>query len=78
MLRFANLLVLVALASGCATFAPLTPGSNSDKGVWVTKTTGFLGLMLSNQEVLYCSAGSTPTCTKAGGDVNPSQTAVPK
>ena len=74
MIRFLKILAFAALASGCATFAPLSPGSNADKGVWVAKSTGLMGLMLSNQEVLYCSAnGSTPTCTKAGGDVAPSQ-----
>lgn len=75
MIRIIKFAALVALVSGCATFSSLTPGSNSDKGVWVAKSTGFMGLMLSNQEVLYCTTGgSTPSCTKAGGDVAPSQT----
>jgi hypothetical protein len=45
----------------------------ADKGVWVSKTTGFLGMQTSNQEVLFCSApsGAAPVCTKAGGDVAP-------
>jgi len=73
-MRWLKLASFAVLASGCATFSPLTPGTNADKGVWVTKTTGLFGLMLSNQEVLYCSAGSAPSCTKAGGDVTPSQT----
>jgi hypothetical protein len=75
MSRCIKLVAFAVLASGCATFAPLTPGSNADKGAWVAKSTGLMGLMLSNQEILYCSqASGTPTCTKAGGDVAPSQT----
>jgi hypothetical protein len=74
MTRFITRLAFAVLASGCATFAPLTPGSNADKGAWVAKSTGFMGLMLSNQDILYCTqSGGTPTCTKAGGDVGPSK-----
>jgi hypothetical protein len=70
MRRIFAVLFLVAIATGCATFSPLTPGSNSDKGVWVSKTTQFFGLQMSDQEVLYCNnANGAPTCTRAGGDV---------
>ena len=73
--RFFVALVLAFAVSGCATFNTLTPGSNSDKGVWVAKSTGFFGLQTSNQEVLFCSnTGGQPVCTKAGGDVAPAKT----
>jgi len=75
MTRWFTILVLVVTSMGCATFSSLTPGSNSDKGVWVAKTTGFLGMQTSNQEVLFCSIqGTAPVCTKAGGDVAPGKT----
>jgi len=70
MLRILAIFALAAAASGCATFGTLTPGSNSDKGVWVSKSTGFFGIQFSDQEVLFCSTGAAPTCTKAGGDVH--------
>jgi hypothetical protein len=73
--RSSIILALALALSGCATFNTLTPGSNSDKGVWVAKATGFFGLQTSNQEVLFCSNSSgAPVCTKAGGDVAPSKT----
>ncbi len=76
MIRWFVVLVLAVVSSGCVTFGSLTPGSNSDKGVWVSKNTGFLGIQVSNQEVLFCSnsQGGSPVCTKAGGDVAPSKT----
>ena len=66
-------LALVA-ASGCATFGSLTPGSDSSHGVWVAKTTSFMGLQLSDQEVLYCQATdpTKPMCYKAKGKVHAS------
>ncbi len=70
MYRMIAVLALAVAASGCATFASLTPGSNSDKGVWVAKTTVFFGLQFSDQEVLYCSTASgSPQCVKSLGDV---------
>lgn len=76
MTRWLVVLVIAVASTGCATFNSLTPGSNSDKGVWVAKTTGFLGMQTSNQEVLFCSTqgGTAPVCTKAGGDVAPGKT----
>jgi hypothetical protein len=76
MTRWFVVLVLAVVSSGCATFGSLTPGSNSDKGVWVAKNTSFLGIQMSNQEVLFCTnpPGGAPSCTKAGGDVAPSKT----
>jgi hypothetical protein len=70
MSRMLAVLALAVAASGCATFSTLTPGSNSDKGVWVAKTTVFFGLQFSDQEVLYCStATGSPQCVKSAGDV---------
>ena len=76
MKRWFVAVVLIVASSGCATFGSLTPGSNSDKGVWVAKTTSFLGIQTSNQEVLFCSnpGGNAPVCTKASGDVAPAKT----
>jgi hypothetical protein len=68
--KLAATLVALTAATGCATFGSLTPGSNSDKGVWVAKTTNFFGIQFSDQEVLYCSTASgAPQCVKAAGDV---------
>jgi len=66
MMRLITVLALV-LASGCAMVQTLTPGSNSDKGVWVAKSTALFGLQTSSQEVYYCSLknGTAPQCTKA-------------
>ncbi len=70
MLRIASLFAIAAALSGCASFGTLTPGSNSDKGVWVSKTTQLFGIQFSDQEVLFCNtSGATPQCTKAAGDV---------
>ena len=68
MRRFLVLVPLV-LACGCATFSSLSPGTDASKGVWVAKTTSILGYQLSDQEVLFCSPGAKPNCTKAEGDV---------
>ena len=74
MSRTIAVIAFAVAASGCATFASMTPGSNSDKGVWVAKTTNFFGLQFSDQEILYCSnASGTPTCTKSAGDVKASK-----
>ncbi len=74
MLRTLAVVALALASTGCATFGTLTPGSNSDKGVWVSKTTQLFGIQFSDQEVLFCSnTGSTPNCTKAGGDVKASK-----
>jgi hypothetical protein len=74
MLKKLAVLVVAIAASGCATFASMTPGSNSDKGVWVAKTTVFFGLQFSDQEILFCSTASgAPACTKAQGDVKASK-----
>lgn len=68
-------LVLAAFAlSGCATFDSLTPkGSYTEisKGVWVAKSSSFLGLRFASQEVLFCFADNKtkPMCYRAGGDV---------
>ena len=66
MMRLITVLALV-LSSGCAMVATLTPGSNSDKGVWVAKSTALFGLQMSNQEVYFCTLknGTAPQCTKA-------------
>jgi hypothetical protein len=69
------LAVLLAVAgSGCATFSTLTPGSDSTKGVWVSKTTSLFGWQLSDQEVLYCFAHNPaqPSCARAQGAVHAS------
>lgn len=70
------LLLLLALIAGpaCATFSTLTPGSDSTKGVWVSKTTSIFGWQLSDQEVLYCYAHNpaSPSCSRAQGAVHAS------
>ena len=74
MRRILVVLAFAAVGTGCASFNTLTPGSNSDKGVWVAKTTQFFGLQMSDQEVLFCSSNSgAPSCVKAGGDVKASK-----
>ncbi|HUB07764.1 MAG TPA: hypothetical protein VMB50_12210 [Myxococcales bacterium] len=71
MLRILAVLAVAVAGTSCATFTTLTPGSNSDKGVWVSKTTNFFGIQFSDQEVLYCSTASgAPSCAKAAGDVH--------
>jgi hypothetical protein len=60
--------------SGCATFSGLMPtGAYTDisKGVWVAKTSTFLGVRFASQQVLFCYADNKmkPICTRAGGDV---------
>ena len=67
-------LSLIAL-SGCATFEDLTPkGAYTEisKGVWLAKTSTFLGVHFASQEVLFCSADAKtkPMCYRAGGDVD--------
>ncbi len=68
------LLLGALLASGCATFDSLTPkGSYTEisKGVWIAKSSSFLGLRFASQEVLFCYADNKqkPMCYRAGGDV---------
>jgi hypothetical protein len=62
------------LASGCATFDSLTPkGAYTEisKGVWIAKSSSFLGVRFASQEVLFCYADNKqkPMCYRAGGDV---------
>jgi hypothetical protein len=72
--RLALVLAGAAALSGCATFDSLTPkGSYTEisKGVWVAKSSSFLGLRFASQEVLFCFADNKtkPMCYRAGGDV---------
>jgi hypothetical protein len=71
----AAICAVLLMASGCASFGSLTPspGIDASKGVWVAKKTSFLGLTLSDEEVLYCT-GTPPACSKAHGDVGPAKT----
>lgn len=73
------LLVGMLASSGCATFSSLSPNNamtDLGKGVWVTKSSSFFGIMTSSQQVLYCRApdASAPVCTAATGDVDASKT----
>ena len=68
------LLSCVMGATGCATFSDLTPkGEYTDaaKGVWLGKTSTFLGMRFASQQVLFCYADNKakPICTRASGDV---------
>jgi hypothetical protein len=69
--------ILLSLASltGCATFSVISPNGgyiDPSKGVWLAKTSTFLGLRFSSQEVLFCFADvkTRPMCYRAGGDVD--------
>ena len=71
---FGALAIAVATGSGCATFDSLTPKgayTEINKGVWVAKSSSFLGLRFASQEVLFCFAEpkNKPMCFRAGGDV---------
>ena len=68
------LVLAFAFASGCATFDGLSPkGAWTDinKGIWVAKSSSFLGVRFASQEVLFCYAEpkNKPMCFRAGGDV---------
>jgi hypothetical protein len=61
--------------SGCAAFDVLTPkGAYTEisKGVWLAKSSTFLGVRFASQEVLFCYADDKekPICHRAGGDVD--------
>ncbi len=67
------------VASGCANFTSLMPpGAYPDltKGVWLAKSSSFLGMRTASQQVLYCQAvnGAKPVCTMASGDVGAAKT----
>jgi hypothetical protein len=74
-LKLTHALALALLAgAGCATFDDITPkGAWTDinKGIWVAKSSSFLGVRFASQEVLFCFAEpkSKPMCYRAGGDV---------
>jgi hypothetical protein len=72
------LLSLIAVSQvACATFEPLTAeGAYTDpaKGVWLAKSSSFLGLRTASQQVLFCKADGAPICTAAGGDVGAAKT----
>lgn len=73
------LLSLIAVSQiACATFEPLTAdGAYTDpaKGVWLAKSSSFLGIRTASQAVLFCKAdGPQPICTAAGGDVGAAKT----
>ncbi len=58
-------LALAVLAQGCITVSPFTPGSDGDKGMWMSKGRSFGPLQLSDPEILYCTGGSAPVCNAA-------------
>jgi hypothetical protein len=62
---FAALLLPFTLATGCITVSSFTPGSDSEKGVWISKGRSFGPIQLSDPEILYCQPGKTPSCTAA-------------
>jgi hypothetical protein len=66
----AGLLAIMTLGTGCVTFSSLTPGSASDKGVWVQKSKyiPILHISLMDDEIFYCAGGARdPNCAKATG-----------
>ncbi len=70
---------LVGLLGGCADFASLMPrGAYTDlaKGIWVAKSSSFLGMRTASQQILYCQATNPgkPVCAKATGDVDAAKT----
>ena len=73
-MRKLGIVLALAATSGCATFDGLTPkGAYTDinKGIWIAKSSSFLGVRFASQEVLFCYADvkSKPMCYRAGGDV---------
>jgi hypothetical protein len=73
-----RLVAAVALAvSGCATFTNASPNNavpDLAKGIWVVKSSSFMGIMTSSQVMLWCQANPKPVCTKAEGDVGAEKT----
>ncbi len=72
-------LFAVALGAGCATFDDITPRGayvEASHGIWVAKSSSFMGLRTASQEVLYCSADNKlkPMCMRAGGDTSAAKT----
>ncbi len=73
--RWLALTLALAAGTGCATFDSLTPKggyTEISKGVWVAKSSSFLGIRFASQEVLFCYADNKqkPMCYRAGGDVD--------
>jgi hypothetical protein len=65
---------LLVAAPGCATFETLSPKggyTEPSKGIWLAKSSSFLGVRFASQEVLFCHADNhnKPVCFKASGDV---------
>lgn len=63
----------------CATFESLSPnGAYADltKGIWVAKSSSFMGIRTASQSVLYCRAidPQKPVCVAATGDVGAEKT----
>ena len=71
------LAVVTFLVAGCATFTNMSPDNamqDLGKGIWVAKSSSFLGIMTSSQVVLFCVANPKPVCTAATGDVGAEKT----
>ena len=71
--------LVAATSVGCATFDSLTPKgayTEASHGVWLGKSSGFMGIRTASQEVLFCYADikSQPKCIKAQGDVGAAKT----
>ena len=79
MLATLSLTGLALSGFGCATFDDLTPKGayvEASHGIWVAKSSGFMGMRTASQEVLFCSADNKmkPMCMRAGGDTDPAKT----